>query len=88
MMSFISESLMSLSPTQSLLIAGAVGFIAYPIIKRISKVAIAIFSSCREWISTRTFMIRLHSLVCDECARNHKRHMYEAPHSSPQLTPK
>ena len=58
--------------------AVVVGILSYPIIKKISHVALEIFSKCVSWINDTTFLIRFRSLGCDECASHHRHHIEEA----------
>lgn len=60
---------------KTVIIASVVGFIAYPIIKRIFEVALKVLAAFGDWISERPFAIRLHSVFCADCAENHKSHM-------------
>lgn len=82
----INEALVNIGSTNLVLTAGLVGFLAYPVVVRICRVAKAVFALASEWVAKRTFIVHLHSLFCDECAQNHKRHMYETP--TPPRSPK
>lgn len=74
----IDYSIREFGPTAVIATSILAGAVCYPLIMKISKIALNILRSFREWFSSMTFSIRMHSLICDECAQNHKRHMYEA----------
>lgn len=53
----------------------SIGFVGYPLLKKVADLAIFVFNKIKEWWSKTTIGIRLHSLFCKDCAENHKLHM-------------
>jgi hypothetical protein len=59
--------------------AVVIGILARPLIAKIVRIALDIFSSITSWIGNRTIVLRLRSLFCADCASNHKNHLNPRP---------
>ena len=56
-------------------VSALVGFALFPLVYKVSQIAISMFKSIVDQIKERTFFIRMRSMTCAECAKNHKQHM-------------
>ena len=68
----------SISSYGSSVVVGAsvlVGIVGYPVIKKIAAVALSILGKVRDYFADSAISIRMHSLWCNQCAENHRRHM-------------
>ena len=56
-------------------VAVVVGILSYPIIELITQKGLQILKDCFKWCVDTTFLIRIRSMGCDQCARHHRVHI-------------
>lgn len=77
--SSLNNAIQNFGAGKVVLVSVAVGMACYPLVKKICSIALTVLKNIYQWVSERPLSIRLHSLVCDECAQNHRQHMQKIP---------
>ena len=69
------------------LVCIGVGFIGFPLVRKVADFATGVFNKFNDWWSKTTLGIRLHSLFCADCAEIHKTHMNPIVNETASETP-
>lgn len=85
MIETVGSALAAMPPLGVGMVAGAgvvAGIALFPLISKISQVAIGAFKSLCEWMKDGAIPIRIRSLTCNVCASGHRLHMYSSKSTS------
>lgn len=82
MIATVRSALVAMPPLGAAVVSGvsvAVGLALFPLISKISQIAVSAFKSLGDWFKEGALPLRIRSMSCSECAKNHKQHISHVP---------